>query len=121
MVGKRSRLEICLDVLEKISQGVSKPTNIMYKCNLSWRPLQEILNSLNNRGLIEEVKENNRKYYMVTRRGKETLFYLRKLIQTLHPRKGREAMILGERHRLLITMHEDLNFHPRKHNKRGNY
>jgi len=125
MVGKRSRLEICLDVLEKISRGVKKPTNIMYKCNLSWRPLQEILISLNDRGLIEEVKEHNRRYYVITKKGRETLFYLRKLIQTLHLRRGREIVTLGENHRLLITMNEDFDFpsisNPRKHDKEGDY
>jgi len=85
MTVKRSRLEMCLDVLEKINQGVIKPTNIMYRCNLSWRPLQEILGSLIERGLIEEIEEYNRKYYMITKKGREVLVYLKKLIQMFIP------------------------------------
>jgi len=90
MTGKRSRLEMYLDILEKINRGVSKPTNIMYKCNLSWRPLQEILRSLIEKGLIEEIEKHGRKYYVVTEKGKEVLVYLEKLIQMFHP-EGREA------------------------------
>jgi hypothetical protein len=40
---KRSRLEIYLDVLRIVSQGEKKPTHIMYKANLSWVPVNDII------------------------------------------------------------------------------
>ena len=45
-MGRRSRLEIYIDILECMQRGVESPTNIMYKANLSWIPLQEYLCSL---------------------------------------------------------------------------
>jgi len=98
-----------LDVLEKISQGISKPTNIMYKCNLSWRPLQEILRSLTGKGLIEEIEKNDRKYYVVTGKGKEILIYLKKLIRMLHPLESEASAMSSSKSELLIAMQRDLN------------
>jgi len=103
MTGKRSRLEMYLDVLEKISQGVSKPTNIMYKCNLSWRPLQEILRSLAEKELIEEIELDNRRYYKATEKGERTLIYLRKVIHMLHPARSKESIMSRSKQELLMT------------------
>ena len=83
---KRSKLEIYLDVLEKINEGVSRPTNIMYKCNLSWRPLREILETLMNRGLIREVEQHNYRCYVITEKGRETLIYFRKIVRAFNSR-----------------------------------
>ena len=40
---RRSKLEIYLDVLSSIHEGISKPTRIMYSANLSWKALNKIL------------------------------------------------------------------------------
>jgi predicted transcriptional regulator len=108
MTGKRSRLEMYLDVLEKINQGVSKPTNIMYKCNLSWRPLKEILRSLIEKGLVEETKRDNHKHYRITKKGKEILIYLGTLIQMLHPIGERVTSVSSNREGLMVTLQGDL-------------
>ena len=55
MTRRRSKLEIYLDVLWIIKNGTRKPTRIMYGANLSWKPLQRILNSMVSQGLIREV------------------------------------------------------------------
>ncbi|RLI04465.1 hypothetical protein DRO38_01185 [Candidatus Bathyarchaeota archaeon] len=110
MIGKRSRLEIYLDVLEKVSRGVSRPTNIMYKCNLSWCPLQEVLKSLIEKGLIEEIEHRNHKYYTITEKGKEILIYLEKLILMLHSSGSEETSISSGKPSLLIAMQRNLNF-----------
>ena len=110
MIGKRSRLEIYLDVLEKVSRGVSRPTNIMYKCNLSWRPLQEVLKSLIEKGLIEEIEHRNHKYYTITEKGKGILIYLEKLILMLHSSGSEETSISSGKPSLLIAMQRNLNF-----------
>jgi len=83
---KRSKLEIYLDVLEKINEGISRPTNIMYKCNLSWRPLREILETLMNRGLIREVEQHNYRCYVITEKGRRTLIYFRKIVEAFNSR-----------------------------------
>lgn len=60
MSSRRSRFEIYIDVLSEIKNGSNKPTQVMYGANLSWRPLQEILKSLVNQGLISEIGEDIR-------------------------------------------------------------
>lgn len=70
MSKKRSKLEIYLEVLETIMAGYSKPTNIMYKCNLSWITLKEILDSLTDKGLVTAIERNNRKLYLITEKGR---------------------------------------------------
>lgn len=78
MTRKRSRLQIYLNVLKVIAKGVQKPTNIMYKCNLSWIPLMEILNSLLSQGLIERMDYDKRRIYEITEKGKNVLRYFEK-------------------------------------------
>src|SRR4030042_1951801 len=60
MSSRRSRFEIYIDVLDEIKNGSNKPTQVMYGANLSWRPLQEILKSLVNQGLITEMDGDTR-------------------------------------------------------------
>jgi predicted transcriptional regulator len=83
MIGKRSRLEMYLDVLDKVNEGIKKPTNIMYKCNLSWIPMKEILDSLIEKDLVKEVVKKNRRTYDITERGRNLLRYLGSVLSTL--------------------------------------
>lgn len=41
--------------MTEIMNGAQKPTKIMYGANLSYKPLKEILQSLLDQGLIEEI------------------------------------------------------------------
>ncbi|MCD6530516.1 helix-turn-helix transcriptional regulator [Candidatus Bathyarchaeota archaeon] len=76
---KRNRTEIYIDVLKTINAGVCKPTNIMYRSNLCWRPLKEILSELEALGLIKKMKVETkngirkRSVYMITEKGKNVL------------------------------------------------
>jgi len=71
---KRSRLEIYIDVLRAIKKSYTKPTRIMYKANLSWRPLREILSFLKmNKAVIERSTGGNRREYFLTEKGNEIL------------------------------------------------
>ena len=80
---KRSRLEIYVDVLQVIDGGCNRPTRIMYKSNLSWIPLHEVLNFLTAQGALK-VKETGRKReYYITEKGKEILKYYEQLIRML--------------------------------------
>ena len=90
MTRKRSRLEIYVDVLKTVKSGVNRPTNIMYKCNLSWLPLREILESLISQGLLEAIDKGNRRVYEITEKGREVLSYFK---------KTEDLLVLQERHR----------------------
>ena len=78
---RRSRMQVIADVLRTIENenGISKPTHILYKANLSHKLLKEHLNILLQKGLIEVVIEKNRTYYKITERGKNFLNEYRKI------------------------------------------
>jgi predicted transcriptional regulator len=82
---KRSRLEVYFDVLEAIDQGTIKPTRIMYKTNLCWTALHDVLNILTSREFIREEKMNKTKRYYITEKGRNALSYYKKSISTLQP------------------------------------
>lgn len=89
---KRSRLEICFDVLRVVMKGVCKPTRIMYSANLSWNSLQDILTSLINQGFLKEEMEENSRRYEITEKGERVLMYYSKAlegltVETLRPRQ----------------------------------
>jgi predicted transcriptional regulator len=81
---RRSRLEVHLDVLYTIRNGVKKPTRIMYGANLSWKPLQRVLASLIHQNLVMEVEPENPKdkrtsvCYGLTQKGENVLSYFNK-------------------------------------------
>lgn len=72
---RRSRLEIFFDVLAVIDRGVSKPTRIMYKTNLSWTSLHEVFETLINGGFIQEDVFEKSKRYSITEKGQGALAY----------------------------------------------
>jgi len=81
MTRRRSKLEIYLDVLWIIKNGTRKPTRIMYGANLSWKPLQSILNSLVSQGFIREVDVRDGRdkrtsiCYEITQKGENVIKY----------------------------------------------
>ena len=81
---RRSRLEVHLDVLYTIRNGVKKPTRIMYGANLSWKPLQRVLSSLIRQDLVIEVEPEDPKdkrtsvCYDLTQKGENVLGYFNK-------------------------------------------
>ncbi|MCW3990131.1 MAG: winged helix-turn-helix domain-containing protein [Candidatus Bathyarchaeota archaeon] len=84
MKQRRSRLEVHLDVLYTIRNGVKKPTRIMYGANLSWKPLQRVLHSLIHQNLVMEIEPVNPKdkrtsvCYDLTQKGENVLGYFAK-------------------------------------------
>jgi len=73
MTGKRSNIEIYLDILKAVKSGTRKPTNIMYRCNLAWKPFKQILDSLVENELLEINQRGKRKTYQLTAKGNEVL------------------------------------------------
>ena len=86
---RRSRLEVHLDVLYTIRNGVKKPTRIMYGANLSWKPLQRVLSSLIRQDLVMEVEPEDPKdkrtsvCYDLTQKGENVLGYFNKAMALL--------------------------------------
>jgi predicted transcriptional regulator len=83
MTLKRSKLEIYLDVLKTIRKGTIKPTRIMYRTNLSWKPLMEVLDSLVKQGLVTIKVEGSHKCYEITDKGKNVLQYFSKAMESI--------------------------------------
>jgi len=83
MARKRSKLEIYLDILQTIKRGVNKPTRIMYRTNLSWKPLQKILESMIYQELIKTVEANKRKKYGITEKGENVLGYFEQMMRLI--------------------------------------
>lgn len=84
----RTKLETFLDVLEVIKGGISKPTRIMSRANLSWQPLMRILSSMVNQGFVREIDvsllprwggrdKRTTKLYEITMKGDEIVKYFR--------------------------------------------
>ena len=70
---RRSKLDLVLGVLRTVNDGLTKPTRIMYAVNLSWKPTQNILQSLVKQGLLElatdGTSKRSRKCYSLTEKG----------------------------------------------------
>ena len=83
VTNRRSKLEIYIDILEQIRSGTVIPTRIMYGANLSWKPLQQILQSLVHQELIvecavDDVDKRTKKAYELTEKGINVLRYFNK-------------------------------------------
>ena len=86
---RRSKMEIYLDILWIIKNGADRPTRIMYKANLSWKPFQENLKFMIDRGLIaasnSEEHDEVRKTYQITPKGDEVMKYFTLAKNLLQP------------------------------------
>ena len=80
---RRSELEIKMDVLQVVSQGIDRPTQIMYKANLSWIALQENLKALVAKAFLREENLGTRKRYELTQSGYEILRTFQKVLETM--------------------------------------
>lgn len=71
MSKKRDKLQIIYDILSVIKEknGKIKPTNILYKSNLSNQMFQEYMNELMQKEFILENKAKSGKTYSLTQKG----------------------------------------------------
>ena len=83
MSSKRSRIEIYLDVLQAIRKGVHKPTRIMYRTNLSWKPLMQVLDAMMEQNLIELDKQGSHVVYKITEKGMNVLNYFNEAMELI--------------------------------------
>ena len=94
--GRRSKLELILDVLEAIMTGTEKPTRIMYEANLSWKLLNEVLSSLTHQDLLDEIDATSTRdrrtsrLYRIMGKGESVVRYYRgvqRLIKVEEPER----------------------------------
>lgn len=76
---RRSKLDLVLNVLSVVKDGVDKPTRIMYAANLSWRPTQRILKSLVQQGFLQMIEKTgskrSKRKYEITEKGINIIRY----------------------------------------------
>ena len=95
---RRSRLDIYFDILEVIQRGIQRPTRIMYKTNLSWTTLQEMFNTLIERGFILIEIDGKMKRYSITEKGKRAFSYHQKSLEGLIKPKETLRKQIGRAH-----------------------
>ena len=81
VLSRRSQLEIRMDMLKVVKAGAEKPTQIMYKANLSWVALQTHLTQMIERGLLKWVTEGTRKRYELTLKGSSVMYAYQKVLE----------------------------------------
>ncbi len=80
---RRSKLDLYFGVLKSIKEDNNKVTQIMREVNIPWKTLKEILLSLINNGIIEEIDASHindsrtNVYYILTKKGNNIYEYLR--------------------------------------------
>ncbi len=72
-----------MDILRSIHEGAEKPTQIMYKANLSWVGLQEHLQGLLQSALIRDVQYGNRRKYELTDKAIALMMTYRSMVQEM--------------------------------------
>ncbi|MEM3874421.1 MAG: winged helix-turn-helix domain-containing protein [Candidatus Bathyarchaeia archaeon] len=70
----RGSLDIIADIL-KASKGKTRKTYLMYRCNLSFRQLENYLNLLLERRLLKAIKDNGNdtSLFRITEKGERFL------------------------------------------------
>ena len=81
--GRRSLLQIKVDILRAVEGGYGKPTQIMYKANLSWNVLQTQLKSFLESGMLEVEAYGSRRRYLITSKGVEMVQSYQKVVKEI--------------------------------------
>ena len=80
--GRRDRLHIIAELL-KIAKNKSLKTQLMYGANLSFAQLKDYLSFLISTELLKVVKEDGRKFYEITFKGRDFLTNYEKILLLL--------------------------------------
>jgi len=84
---RRDRLYIIAEILDIAKEGTLK-TQIMYKANLSFSQLNEYLDFLLNRNLLESKEINGKTLYKTTDKGLKYLDNYKEILQLLKNTKN---------------------------------
>lgn len=85
---RRSTMELMCDILETVSSGDAKPTQILLKANLSWKVMNECMSTLLNDKLLSKTSDGKRDTYSLTERGYSVLGLYRELRAALLKDRG---------------------------------
>ncbi len=71
MAERRDKVKIIHDILVSIQEkgGKIKPTHLLYKSNLSYKRMKELVDELMGKEMIVEDKESGSKLYALTDKG----------------------------------------------------
>ena len=81
--GRRSLLQIRVDILRVVMQGYGKPTQIMYRASLSWNVLQSQLKSFIETGMLEVEEYGSRRKYNITAKGAEMVGTYQRVVEEM--------------------------------------
>jgi predicted transcriptional regulator len=81
--GRRSLLQIKVDILRAVASGYGKPTQIMYRANLSWNVLQTQLKSFLESEMLTVEAYGSRRRYFITPKGAEMIESYQKVVKEI--------------------------------------
>ncbi len=81
--GRRSLLQIKVDILKAVESGYGKPTQIMYRANLSWNVLQAQLKSFVESGMLRIEQYGSRRRYLITPKGSDMVESYEKIVKEI--------------------------------------
>ena len=70
---RRSRMETICEVLHVIESGATKITHIMYRANLSWKVMNELLEMVEKQGFVVTSSQQGKVVYNLTDKGRALL------------------------------------------------
>ena len=82
-MAKRSRLEISCDILKLILEGERKPTLLMFKANISWDVIKDLLELMMEKELIIENVFGKTRRYDITEKGIQILSYHQRAVKEI--------------------------------------
>jgi predicted transcriptional regulator len=87
---RRSKLDLYFEILQAINMGNGRVTRIMREVNMGYKPLKEMLDSLQRQDIVEVLDAVHFKdkrtsvYYKLTRKGGNIYRYLRTALNNVN-------------------------------------
>jgi predicted transcriptional regulator len=94
MEGRRSKLELYVDVLRAVVNGTHAPLRIGYAANLSYDRVMKCLEFLEERDLVKKVEENGKKRFIPTEAGVSVVRYFNEVERAIYRKRN---IVLGLR------------------------
>ena len=80
---RRDKVKIIYDILKSVQEkgGKIKPTHLLYKSNLSYKRMNELVQELMQKGMIAEEPASSGKVYVLTDKGNKFLNEYYKMVE----------------------------------------
>ncbi len=102
---RRSKLEITCEILQAVSDGIEKPTQIMNKVNINWNLLLATLEALVRQQMLVRRQEAEHTVYYLTEKGRGVLDMYRKLKDHIDSVQ-RDALSFQQLRRISLPPHQ---------------